>query len=254
MRQGDEIINPDEVPRSVFVLASTLDTGVGQLHKHKRNQLIYADIGCMTVATEKGRWVVTPHNGVWVPAGISHRVIRKNPIHLSTLYMQLPIKKSLHSCCVVTITPLLKLLLVEASCYPMKKVENNEESRLLRVLVDQMFKAPPSKLSLPMPIDMRLKIITEKLIEEPDNRDTLVQWSEKVGASRRTIERIFQKECGVSFLEWRQQMRLLHSIELLSMNQSITSVALNVGYNDISSFIAIFKRNLGVTPGRYFNI
>lgn len=252
-QDNDKIINPDKTLRPAFVLASKLDVGVGKLHKHDCCQLIYADLGCMTVATKKGRWVVTPQNGVWVPAGINHRVIRKGPIHLSTLYMQSPIEKHLKTCSVLTITPLLKALLMEASSYSMEEIECDEESRLLRVLKDQIIKLPSSRLSLPMPSDARLKIIAERLVEDPGNRDSLTQWCEIVGASRRTIERKFQKECGLSFLEWRQQMRLLHAIELISMGQPITTVALSVGYNDISFFIGIFKRYLGVTPGRYFD-
>ncbi|MGH8109173.1 MAG: helix-turn-helix domain-containing protein [Arenimonas sp.] len=41
-------------------------------------------------------------------------------------------------------------------------------------------------------------------------------------------------------------------MERLGTGQSVMSVALDVGYTDVSSFIAVFKAALGQTPARYF--
>ena len=105
------VINPDNISRSSFVLASELGPGTGQRHQHERDQVIYADWGVMTVTTSKGRWVVTPHSGVWVPGGVSHQVIRKSRVHLSTLYGSKSTQPDSQICHVVSITPLLKSLL-----------------------------------------------------------------------------------------------------------------------------------------------
>lgn len=253
MKQTSEaVIDPDRVIRPTFVLASELRPGTGQTHQHARSQLIYADAGVMVVASNKGRWVVTPRSGVWVPGGVNHQVIRKTPIHLSTLYMPSPTEHKAPACRVISISPLLKALLLKAGLYPMNERETAEQSRLLVVLKDEVASAPTHKLSIPIPGDKRAKYITDRLINDPANMDSLSDWSKRAGASRRTLERAFQYECGMSFIEWRQQMRLLHAIELLSMKQSVTQVALSVGYSDVSFFIHIFKRYLGITPGRYF--
>jgi len=45
--------------------------------------------------------------------------------------------------------------------------------------------------------------------------------------------------------------RLLRGLELLAEGQSVTTVALELGYCNISAFIALFKRTFGVTPTRY---
>ncbi len=55
------------------------------------------------------------------------------------------------------------------------------------------------------------------------------------------------------FSEWRQQRRIHHAIELLSTGLSITAIALEVGYENTSAFIAMFKRCLGQSPLNYFN-
>jgi AraC-like DNA-binding protein len=66
------------------------------------------------------------------------------------------------------------------------------------------------------------------------------------------LERIFQKETGLTFGKWWQQLRLLHALRLLAGGRAVTSVALDVGYDSPSAFIAAFRRYFGATPARYF--
>jgi AraC-like DNA-binding protein len=73
-----------------------------------------------------------------------------------------------------------------------------------------------------------------------------------VGLTSKTFARRFVSETGVSFGRWRQQQRLLAAIELLGEGRSVTEVAFEVGYHDVSSFIAAFKTVMGETPARYF--
>lgn len=68
----------------------------------------------------------------------------------------------------------------------------------------------------------------------------------------RTAARRFVAETGMPFGRWRQQLRLLAALERLGAGESVTSVALDVGYEDVSAFIAAFKAAMGETPARYF--
>ena len=76
--------------------------------------------------------------------------------------------------------------------------------------------------------------------------------AKQVAASPRTLERLFQKETGMTFGRWRQQLRLLHALRLLAAGRPVSAIALEVGYDSPSAFIAMFKRTLGTTPYRYF--
>src|SRR5688572_19250288 len=42
------------------------------VHRHRRSQLLYAEYGTMLVEAENDRWMVPPHEGLWVPAGPLH--------------------------------------------------------------------------------------------------------------------------------------------------------------------------------------
>lgn len=72
------------------------------------------------------------------------------------------------------------------------------------------------------------------------------------GASKRTIERLFQKETGMTIGRWRQQLKLMRGMQLLAEGEKVTRAALDAGYSTPSAFIARFKKMLGTTPKSYF--
>ena len=71
------------------------------------------------------------------------------------------------------------------------------------------------------------------------------------GASKRTMQRLFADESGMSFSRWRQQARLIHALQSLAAGQSVTNAALDAGYSTTSAFISMFRKQLGTTPSRY---
>jgi AraC-like DNA-binding protein len=77
---------------------------------------------------------------------------------------------------------------------------------------------------------------------------------EECGASKRTIERLFLEETGITFGKWRQQLRLLAGMRLLASGESVTNSALGAGYDSPSAFIFMFKKALGMTPNKYFTV
>jgi len=219
-------------------------------HHHDRAQLLYAHAGIMTVNTDVGRWTVPPQQAVWIPAGISHDVQMPCPVAMRSLYIRSDIAMKLsNECKVVEVTPLLRELIARLVSNQHTDLEQLE--RLMAVLVDEvnLLRTPP--LHLPAPRDHRLCRITAELINNAADERDLETWSQSVGASSRTLARLFKKETGLGFREWRQQLRLLKAIELLAMGNDVTSIALTLGYQSPSAFISMFRRVLGTTPGRY---
>jgi len=72
------------------------------------------------------------------------------------------------------------------------------------------------------------------------------------GASIRTLERLFREETGMSLGAWLRRLRLQLALEQLAAGASVTEAARAGGYNGPSAFVAMFRRELGTTPGRYF--
>ena len=111
---------------------------------------------------------------------------------------------------------------------------------------------PVAPLELPTPRDPRLARIAHALQENPARKETLAEWGKDVGASNRTLARLFTREMGMSFRRWREQLRLVFAIERLAAGEPVTSVAMELGYDSVSAFIQMFRKNLGATPSRYF--
>ena len=122
---------------------------------------------------------------------------------------------------------------------------------MLGVLHDQIMKDNVQTFQLLLPEDRRLKLIFEALTDTPALDWSLKQWGERVGASERTLSRLFSKEFNTSFQLWRQQIRLIYSLSLLDEELSIQSIADQVGYQNDSSYIKAFKAYFDVTPQQF---
>ena len=226
-------------------------------HSHAWPQLIYATAGVMTVRASGGTWVVPPQRAVWVPAGSRHEIEITGRVAMRTLYLRPGIAAGLpRRCFVVNVSPLLRELVLHIVALGMLDEANPEHARLVGVVVDQITRTDAAPLELRLPVDPRARRIADRICASParaaDGSDSLCALAQGSGASRRTLERIFVEQTGMSFGRWRQQVRLLHALRALADGSTVTQAGLDVGYESTSAFIAMFKRVLGTTPGRYY--
>jgi AraC-like DNA-binding protein len=171
---------------------------------------------------------------------------------LRALYAE-PLRVDMPSACtVVAVDTLVDELLRKAASFGPDYAREGPEARLMVVIMDRVPLLATAPLHLPQPTDPRLTRIAEALLADPGDTTTLEQWAGVMGATTRTIARLFLKDTGLTFVQWRQQRRLLAGLERLGAGDSVTRVALEVGYGDVSSFIAVFKAAMGDTPARYF--
>lgn len=224
-------------------------------HFHPEDQLVYACRGVMTVKTREGAWVVPAQRAVWIPARIPHSIVMSGAVSMRTIYFRARLVKRLpRTCCVVNVPPVLQELILHACTYPSLKRRSKVQANLIAVIVDQLGAVRAVLLQLPTPSDPRAARVADALQLDPGEPRSLQAVCKQAGASKRTIERIFQDETRLSLGKWRQQLRLLRSLQLLAAGEKITHAALEAGYSTPSGFIAMFRRTLGTTPGRYFNL
>jgi len=225
-------------------------------HTHTWDQLTYAARGVITVRTSKGIWVVPPHRAVWVPAGIEHTEEMSGLVAARSLFLAPGLSESLpRDCSTVNVPPLLRELLIHAS--PLGALDSKipKQARLIGVILDQLEELRTVPLQLPSPVSDPRALKTAALLQDnPGMRESLAEIARQVGASKRTIERLFRLETGMPFSHWRQRLRLIHALRLLAEGQPVTSVALEAGYDSTSAFIAMFKKTIGTTPSRYFGL
>ena len=244
----------DDTPRPVVATVTEYPAGhFVPWHRHARAQLLYACAGVMTVWTDRGLWVVPPHRAVWVPAGIAHQAKMSGAVSMRSLYVDPGARADLPAeSCVVTVPPLLRELILHAVTRPRLYDEAGPDGRIMDVILDRIRVLPVVPLHLPLPRDRRLRRIAEALMNDPADKTGLEDWGRRVGASSRTLARLFRSEVTISFRTWRQHARLLAALPRLAQGQPVTVVALDVGFATQSAFIEVFKRVLGRTPGRYF--
>ena len=221
-------------------------------HFHEQDQLLYGICGAMAVTTDEGMWVVPPNRAVWIPAETDHSIVMWGALTMKTLYLRPGMVKELgRQCRVLNVSSLMKELLLEACRIGSLYRRKPAQARLIGVILDQLEEAPSVPLRVPMPVDARALKIAAMLRNDPADRRPLSALCRVCGASKRTVERLFREETGITFGRWRQQMSLVHAIRLLAEGNKVTSVALEAGYNSPSAFIAMFKKVLGMTPAQY---
>lgn len=223
------------------------------LHYHDRDQLVYASRGVMTVVTGAGTWVVPTHRAVWIPAKISHTIAMSGVVAMRTLYLKPRLASSLpRECCVVNVSPLLKELILHACTFSALKRTVRRQAHVIELIIDQLEAIQLVPLQLPHLSDPRAVRVADVLLANPSDSRTLAQLCSRGGASKRTVERLFQEETGLTFGKWRQQLRLMHAVRLLAERAKVTHAALDAGYSTPSGFIAVFRKTLGTTPALYF--
>ena len=241
----------DESDRPVIGLEDEYDAGyVDRLHRHGRDQLLYASAGVMSVTTARANFVIPPQRAIWIPANVDHEVACRGPVSLRTLYFS-DGRPSNGECRVIEVSDLLRALIVEVAKFGGFYEVAGRNLQLIDLLRTELIGMPDAHFHVPMPHDYRLQRVCRLILETPADNHDLNELANIAGMGRRTFTRAVRSELGMSFAVWRQQARLMHALTLLSEGQSVTTVAFDVGYDSPSAFTAMFQRSFGVPPSLY---
>lgn len=221
-------------------------------HQHPTGQLVGLFQGLLSVRTHSGAWVLPTTRAAWIPPSITHAARSHDPFSGWAIYV------SAQACAalpeeprIIEMTGMLREAIVRAAEWDDAPFDRRQR-HIAAVILDEIASSPADAFNLPMPGDARLLRIATALADSPADTRTLEEWSDWVHAAPRTVSRRFVSETGLTFTAWRQRARLVRALELLAAGEPVTSVALQLGYDNASTFIALFKRTFGTTPGRYF--
>lgn len=221
-------------------------------HAHPRGQLVYASAGVMQVVSPEGRWVVPPGQAVWLPPLLQHEMSFPGQVTLHSLFFSPEWSSRMpNSCEVLAVSPLLHALVERAHEYGDSYPVGGMEWRLMQVLADEICCAPRSAIHLPSARDARLLRVMDQLAAVPSNAGSLEEHAARANCSPRTLARLFVHDTGLTFGQWRRRLLLQVALTRLANGESVTDVALDLGYRSLSAFIGMFRSELGCTPG-YF--
>lgn len=217
-------------------------------HRHCDHQIAYAARGVLAITTDRGSWVAPATRAIWIPAGTvhAHQAHGELELHLVGLPPTTnPLRLTEPG--VLAVGPLLRELI---TAYTQSPEDDSPQRRRLRsVLLDQLRAAPQDPVHLPTPRDPRLVALCEILRADPRDARGLAELGTVVGASDRTLSRLFQADLGMTFPQWRTQLRLYRALVLLAEDVPVTAVAHECGWSSTSAFIDVFRRAYGHTPG-----
>jgi AraC-like DNA-binding protein/quercetin dioxygenase-like cupin family protein len=239
--------------RPVTLIARDLDSARHlRAHHHAYAQLTLALDGVVRVDAAGSSWIVPPHRAVWIAAHIEHAVTivetaRLRPVFVATARDPFPGE----TCKVLEVSPLLRELV--AALEQLDPAEPSRRSGLISDLIlDELPRLATLPMRVPMPADKRLKAMCDALLADPANTQTLAEWALRAGASERTLARLFEKELGMGFGQWRQQARLAHAAPLIARGLPLSQVAEQLGYASQSAFTAMFRKTFGAPPTTFF--
>ena len=218
------------------------------------HQLLFPTRAALQVTIGDSRWVVPAGQGLWIPGGVRHRIEVAGPVGVRSVFFRtklarLPGRPPRR----VRIGPLLREVLRRTLELGTLDPAVGEHRRLLEVLVDELVTIRRPVISLRMPRDPRAARAAEAVLGDLAGSTTPAAIARRAATSARTLSRLFRAETGLGFGAWRQRARLVRSVQLLVEGQPVARVAVAVGYQSVSAYIAAFAQAFGVTPGRYLD-
>jgi len=257
VRFDDSVNRPPSPQRPVRSRARSLamDAHI-EPHQHPWAQFTYCASGLMQVMVTQGcrqtTFIVPSTRAVWIPPNVQHNVVVLEAAELRTVDLHPSVTPPGWLDCRVLVVSKLLRELVHA-------LEDSQpgprDDAIMALTADEVQRATTQALGVPMPHpehgDKRLRALCEAVLRDPAARPLLRDWVAEVGASERTVARLFRDQLGTNFQQWRQQAILAHALPLLARGQSISQVAAASGYTSDSAFSAMFKLAMGKAPSHF---
>lgn len=223
-------------------------------HSHPWSQIICVKSGVLAMLVNGQRYLAPREFAIWVPAGVEHSSYNRKTTRFCAIDIAPELDTDLPAePCLLTPTAIFNAIADDCFSRNMTEPQNEADLRMCRVLLDQISLAPRQNTYLPTSENKLLAPVLNALEKNPADNTSLAQWAKQVYTTERTLSRRCQQELGMSFAQWRQRLRFLHSIPLLEQGKTVHDVALDLGYSSSSAFIAMFQQISGTTPQRFRN-
>lgn len=247
----DDYFDPDKIDAAVIGIASELNAHDSGSHKHQKAQLLYAPSGCMSIRTDSTQSLLPPTMAAWIPPNVLHSVTIRNTVAYRSIYFDPSKFKNLpDELIIMNISPLLREVIERISYWPWDMLWNNQKN-ITAVFFEEFQNASRENLTLVEPSDPRFQPYIDQWNIGKSKPPLMKKFALEIGITEKTIGRIFMKETGMSYQNWRQQWRLHQSIELLTNGRNVNETAHELDFSSPSAFIEFFKKYLRKTPNQY---
>jgi AraC-like DNA-binding protein len=251
-------MNVPEVDRSSLHIPAEVDAHLlvrdawaqeEQPHRHAEGQFVLVKRGCLSGGADTQQWLLQAGTAVWIPPWHTHWGRGEGRTELAVLYLRpeqcgrLPQDVTpLHA------SDLARALIERLLEPPHPQTDSQRRARMLDLLLDEISEASADGLVLTLPQDKRLRPIADVLIGDPSQRRTLAEWSRRIGATERTLSRLYKRETGLSYTAWCHRLRLREALRGLAGGVDNTALADRLGFSSPDSFSHWFRQQTRQTP------
>ena len=224
--------------------------------KTDRHYLLYAMEGSVRLEAEAQRWTLPPARAALIGAGHSIRIsvltrLKSASALFSTDHYPAP-KRALS---VFDMTPLARELVLECRHW---SIEDHPQSayahRIFQALFDVVDRLARSPTRCVLPVASSAFVARALTLTEARAHETptIKEIAQATHQSERALSRRFQSDIGMTWREALRRIRLVRAVEALATSdQTITQIAMEVGYTSLSGFNAAFREMFDQTPGEF---
>lgn len=237
-------------PSSIVLTRVQLEEAViYPVEKHAWGQFVYPLQGSVELTVDQYRHIAPPDFGFWLPPDAEHGAWARDRTSYCILNIHGPICGRLPTFpCALAAGPIVKAILQDLFQRKVERPRSEGDVRLMEVVADQLSRASRFDSYLPISDDKALQTVIEVLCRDPGDDRSLEAWARHVNTTERTLARRCQRDLGMTFLKWRQQLRVLRALSLLTEGFSVITISKTLGYSTPSAFIAMFQKATGDTP------
>ncbi|QZA80790.1 AraC family transcriptional regulator [Deefgea piscis] len=246
-----------EAPKLLQLRHEAVDAHTGYaLHRHPWGQINRINLGLIEITLglpPNEQHLIAPADFlVWVPAQMPHTAYIRQALSYTSAYLGDEWAQHLpKTACLIRQTPLIRALFDDYAARQVSSTTAANEQAQATLLLERLISADQHTSYLPETTHRQLRPILDALLAQPGDTTTLAQWAQHVHSTERTLARQFQRELGLSFIQWRNRLRLLRAQAALKEHHAIQDIAWQLGYSHPSAFIAMFRQHTGLSPERY---
>lgn len=225
--------------------------GGEDIHAHGEAQLTYATSGMIQIQTKEGLWLAPSQLGIWIPAGVLHRVEVLTDAELWIVHCETSAARAweastqLDQTFAFHVTPLMHSLLIET--FTANSTADKNEL-MVRLMLHELTKTAHAPTFLPLPSSSVGKRIADVALGDHRNQLSIDQVATLAATSVRTLSRLFRVETGMTFKVWRQRARIVQAMDRLSRGKAIARVSTELGFASTASFSSAFRQVTNMTP------
>ncbi|MEM9042311.1 MAG: AraC family transcriptional regulator, partial [Actinomycetota bacterium] len=202
------------------------------------HHLVWSPNSAVEVRTPRRSFVAGAPDGLWLPGGHSYEVVPRSR-WITARFEVASCPRAWNRVGQLPLGDVVGPMLTHLHHFP----DGSTAAALVTAAVEHLHRSfASSPAPLHYPTDPRAREIADALSADPACPLELVEWAPRIGASERTLRRLFTEQTGIPFRRWRLRLRATTAICLLRDGFPNSEVAARCGYGSTDSLARAVRR------------